>query len=294
MRATKETTGGRKYLELQREARRTGRPTDELIQLYALECFLDRLTHSEFAQNFVLKGGVLLAALNARRPTRDIDFAARAIDNDADTVLRLVRQIAAISIDDGIEFDGADAKAETIRDEDAYSGVRVTLSGTLSRATLRLHVDVNVGDPIWPEPRNITPPRLLDGVLIVRGYPLEMVLAEKLVTAIARGSASTRWRDFVDIYTLVQQYPIDGQTLRESMIRVSRHRDVTLSPLKMVLEGYEEIAQARWLAWLRKQRLDAAIPNDFATVLDVVESFSDPLISNNSAQIWNPATRKWA
>lgn len=81
MRATKETTGGRKYLELQREARRTGRPTDELIQLYALECFLDRLTHSEFAQNFVLKGGVLLAALNARRPTRDIDFAARAIDS---------------------------------------------------------------------------------------------------------------------------------------------------------------------------------------------------------------------
>jgi predicted nucleotidyltransferase component of viral defense system len=294
MRATKETTGGRKYLELQREARRTGRPTDELIQLYALECFLDRLTHSEFAQNFVLKGGVLLAALNARRPTRDIDFAARAIDNDADAVLRLVRQIAAISIDDGIEFDVADAKAETIRDEDAYSGVRVTLSGTLSRATLRLHVDVNVGDPIWPEPQNITLPRLLDGVLIVRGYPLEMVLAEKLVTAIARGTASTRWRDFVDIYTLVQQYPVDGQTLRESMIRVSRHRDVTLSSLKVILEGYEGIAQARWLAWLRKQRLDTAIPNDFATVLEVVESFSDPLIANNSVRIWNPATRKWA
>lgn len=75
MRATKETTAGRKYLELQREARQTGRPTDELIQLYALECCLDRLAHSEYVQNFVLKGGVLLAALNARRPTRDIDFA---------------------------------------------------------------------------------------------------------------------------------------------------------------------------------------------------------------------------
>jgi len=59
MRATKETAAGRKYLDLQREARRTTRPTDELIQLYALECLLDRLTRSEFAQNFVLKGGVL-------------------------------------------------------------------------------------------------------------------------------------------------------------------------------------------------------------------------------------------
>lgn len=294
MRATKETTAGRKYFELQREARRTGRPTDELIQLYALECFLDRLTHSEYVQNFVLKGGVLWAALNARRPTRDIDFAARAIDNDTDAVLRVVREIAVISLDDGIEFDGANANAETIREEDAYSGVRVTLSGTLSRATLRLHVDVNVGDPIWPEPQNITLPRLLDGALVVRGYPLEMVLAEKIVIAIARGTASTRWRDFVDIYMLVQRHTIDGRRLQQSMSRVSNHRDVTLSPLRIVLEGYEEVAQARWLAWLKKQRLDTAIPNDFSAVLDVVESFSDPLIANNSVQSWSPSTRKWA
>ena len=294
MRATKDTAAGRRYLNLQREARRTSRPTDELIQLYALECFLDRLTRSEFAENFVLKGGVLLAALDARRPTRDIDFAARAIDNDTNAVLRLVRQIAAMSLDDGIEFDVTDAFAETIRDDDAYSGVRVTLSGTLSRAALRLHVDVNVGDPIWPEPQNITLPRLLDGALIVRGYPLEMVLAEKIVTAIARGTASTRWRDFVDVYMLVQRHPIDGRTLKQSMSRVAEHRLVTLSPLKSVLEGYEQIAQLRWLAWLRKQRLDAAIPNEFSTVLDVIESFADPVIATHSVQIWDSTTRQWA
>jgi hypothetical protein len=78
-RATKETAAGRRYLDLQREARRTGRPTDEIIQLYALECFLDRLVHSDFAENFVLKGGVLLATLEVRRPTRDIDLAAHPI-----------------------------------------------------------------------------------------------------------------------------------------------------------------------------------------------------------------------
>jgi predicted nucleotidyltransferase component of viral defense system len=138
MRATKETIAGRRYLELQREARRTNRPTDELIQFYALECFLDRLARSEFSTNFVLKGGVLLAALNARRPTRDIDFAVHSIENDTEAVLRVVRQIAAISLDDGIEFYVSDATAESIRDEDAYSGVRVTLSGALSRATVRL------------------------------------------------------------------------------------------------------------------------------------------------------------
>jgi hypothetical protein len=71
-RASKQTLAGRRYLDLQREAKRTERPTDELIQLYALECFLDRLVHSEFADTFILKGGVLLAALDARRPTHDM------------------------------------------------------------------------------------------------------------------------------------------------------------------------------------------------------------------------------
>jgi hypothetical protein len=70
-RATKDTLAGKRYLDLQRLAKRSGRATDELIQLYALECFLDRLAHSEFADHFILKGGVLLAALDARRPTRD-------------------------------------------------------------------------------------------------------------------------------------------------------------------------------------------------------------------------------
>ena len=90
------------------------RLTDELIQLYALECFLDRLARSEFSADFVLKGGVLLAALNARRPTRDIDFAVQATDNDTDTVLRLVQPIAAIPLGDGIEF-YTGAAAESIR-----------------------------------------------------------------------------------------------------------------------------------------------------------------------------------
>jgi predicted nucleotidyltransferase component of viral defense system len=213
-RASNDTLAGRRYLDLQREAKRTGRPTDELIQLYALECFLDRLVHSKFADTFILKGGVLLAALDARRPTRDIDFAARAIENTIEKVLSAVQTIAAISIEDGMEFDSTGATAETIREDDSYSGIRVTLGGTLSRAVIRFHVDVNVGDPIWPAPEPITVPRLIDGVIVVRGYALEMVLAEKIVTALERGTANTRWRDFVDIYVLTERYAINGQTLK--------------------------------------------------------------------------------
>lgn len=120
-RATSKTTAGQRYLALQREARRTNRPTDELIQLYALECFLDRLTQSRFAENFVLKGGVLLAALGARRPTRDIDFSARAMSNDTAAVLHVAQEIAAVELGDGLTFNSADAGAETIREEDDYN-----------------------------------------------------------------------------------------------------------------------------------------------------------------------------
>jgi hypothetical protein len=164
-RPTKGTTAGQRYLDLQREARRTSRPTDELIQLYALEGFLDRLSKSRFAENFVLKGGVLLAALDARRPTRDIDFAAYKLDNDAASVLDVVREIAAMMLDDGLLFNSDEATAETIREDDNYSGVRVTLGGILSRAVFRLHVDTNVGDPIWPEPQQVRLPGLLTSLI---------------------------------------------------------------------------------------------------------------------------------
>jgi hypothetical protein len=133
-RPTKETTAGQRYLALQRKARRTGRPTDELIQLYALEGFLDRLTKSQYTENFVLKGGVLLAALDTRRPTRDIDFASRRLANDATLMLGVTRQIAAISLDDGLSVNAEETTVESIREDDNYSGVRISLSGVLSRA----------------------------------------------------------------------------------------------------------------------------------------------------------------
>ena len=293
-RATKETLAGRRYLDLQREARRMGRPTDELIQLYALECFLDRLVHSEFAEKFVLKGGVLLAALEARRPTRDIDLAARALENSVDEVLGVVRKVAGILLDDGLEFDSGGATAGLIREEDSYNGVRVTLGGQLSRAMIRLHVDVNVGDPIWPEPQQVVFPRLLDGKLLIRGYPLEMVLAEKIITAIARGSANTRWRDFVDIYVLARRHAVQPVTLRASLGCVAQYRRIVLVPLTSVFAGYAEFAQPRWLAWLRKNHLESAIPTDFAVVLELVRAFADPvLLAESPDKMWNPERCKW-
>ena len=121
-----------------------------------------------------------------------------------------------------------------------------------------------------------------------------MVLAEKIVTALARGTANNRWRDFLDLYVLIRRHAVGAQTLRTSMQHVAQYRGVPLSPLRLALAGFPEIAQSRWFAWLRKQRLETSAPAEFATVLELVISFADPLISNDpTATIWNPFEGAW-
>ncbi len=239
-RPNRATVEGRAYLDLQNLARRQRRPTEELHQLYALEGFLVLLAASEHADALVLKGGVLLAAYDARRPTRDIDLAARAVDGSLEKILDLVGEIAAMPAGDGLEFDSEAATAEVIRDEDEYTGVRVTLTAPLASAKLSLHVDVNIGDPIWPAPRTIDLPRLLGGTITLVGYPLAMVCAEKIVTVLQRGTINTRWRDFADVYLLSARHRIAGADLDRAVSEVAGHRHVELSPLAEALAGYAD------------------------------------------------------
>jgi hypothetical protein len=293
-RPTRATVEGRAYLDLQNLARSQRRPTDELHQLYALEGFLVRLVESPHAEQLVLKGGVLLAAYDARRPTRDVDMQARALASERDVVLRLVCDIAAVAMDDGLVFDTDGAIAEIIRDEDEYSGVRVTLTATLASAKLSLHVDVNVGDPIWPAPRTVDLPRLLGGTISLAGYPLPMVYAEKITTALQRGTINTRWRDFADLYILTGRHPADGAEVQGALAEVAAYRQVELSPLADALDGYATLAQARWAAWRRKQHLDDRLPSSFLDVLDAVIAFADAALTGKVAECrWDPETRKW-
>jgi len=116
-------------------------------------------------ESFVLKGGVLLAAFDSRRPTKDVDLAGINFANDTEIVLELVRSVLDVGPpeEDGIEFAADTATAEVIREEGDYSGVRVHVEARLASAKLPFHVDVNVGDPIWPEPTTVKVPRLRGG-----------------------------------------------------------------------------------------------------------------------------------
>lgn len=199
-------------------------------------------------------------------------------------------------LDDGLTFDLGHVSAEAIREGEEYSGVRVRLVARLASAQEPFHVDVNVGDPIWPEPAEISLPRLLEQEpILLRGYPMEMVLAEKIVTALQRGQASTRWRDFGDIYQLTGRYAFQAREIRQALRTVADHRRVETSGLDDALEGYAEIGQRDWARWCGKLRLTEALPADFNVTLDALRAFANPICTGSAADSasWDPARRAW-
>jgi len=294
-RPTRDTVAGRAYLDLRALARSAGRATDEYLRLYALEGFLARLAASERRDDLVLKGGALLAAYQVRRPTADVDLAGLALPNDLENVRTLVTAIASAppALDDGLAFDTDNATVESIRDEDEYSGVRVSLTAHLATARLPFHVDVNVGDPIWPGPQPVSLPRLLGGEIKLLGYPISMVVAEKLVTASQRGIVNTRWRDFADIYTLTRTHDFDSAQTHEAIQAVANHRHIELRPLREQLTGYAQIGQARWQAWRARQNLADRLPEEFGEVIERVLIFADGCYMTPTATTWSSTNLTW-
>lgn len=281
-------------LALRALARAEGTDVQELQTLYALECLLARIAASPFRDDFVLKGGALLAAYALRRPTKDLDLSATRLSNDTVSVIERIRVICGIQMPDGIKFDGESIGASEIRDEDQYSGVRLRIAGILGTARLRIGIDVSFGDPIWPTPEIVEVPRLLDTGLspvLVLGYPLVMVLAEKIVTAVERGEANTRWRDFADIHVVSRQHRIDGDTLRSSIREVAQYREVEMLPLTDAVGDLAAVGQERWTRWVRRVgRTD--LSESLSEVLGSVARFVDPVITGPQVT-WSPAEQRW-
>lgn len=293
---SRQDAAGRAYNDVRMQAKETGRPTQQLLQLYLLESFLRRLANSQHRDRLILKGGVLLAAWGDRRPTKDVDLQARQLANDLESTLAIIREVAALPADDGVVFGIAEATAEVIREDADYEGIRIRMPATLATARLRFAVDVSAGDPIDPPPQAVTMPCLLGNDAIeVLGYPMVMVLAEKLVTALQRGAANTRWRDFADLWTLSRHHDIDGDELQAALRAVARHRAVELEPLTSALDGFASLAQERWAAWRANQLLDTPIPEDFGALLVDVAAFADDALEGSvDGRTWLASRGAWS
>ncbi|MFF2842540.1 nucleotidyl transferase AbiEii/AbiGii toxin family protein [Paenarthrobacter sp. NPDC057981] len=288
-------TASKIYDQLQALARDRARPFDEILVLYALERFLYRLEGTPYAGDFCLKGGVLLSAHSLRRPTRDIDIQALDFELDVTHVTEVVGAVAGVMAEDGLSFHTGSLDIEQIRDEDEYTGLRVTLPATLHRAKPTIKLDISTGDPIWPAPEQIELPSLLGGSVKMQGHPLVTVIAEKTVTMLQRGTTS-RWRDLLDVVALSERYPFAAAQLREAARQVAQHRSVELGPLRAFLNGYGQIGQAKWAAWRAKNRVEDLCAKDLDDQVERVLGFMDPIFDGTAEEhhVWSPDQRSWA
>lgn len=291
----RDTTAGRVYNDLRNLARRQRRLTDELLTRHVQEGFLRRLSESDHRERFVLKGGLLLSVLEARRATRDADLLGRGIGCDEESVLSAVLEIAATVVDDGVIFGTDAAKTSVIREDDDYGGLRVVIPAQVARAALRLQLDVSFGDPITPGVRRTAHPAQIGAAFPLLVYPVETVIAEKTLTAMVRGDDNTRVRDYADLWRLSGSHTFAGADLLKALERTATHRALALRGLTGHISDLPKLKAGTYADWRRKQGVDgAAYPDDFAMVVAQVIEFADPLLTGSArGRTWNPHTRTW-
>ena len=198
-----------------------------LIRKYMMERFLARIAQSEYKNNFILKGGMLVSALVGveARATMDIDTTVRSLSLTKEVASDIIKEIAATNLDDGLTFNIT--KVEDIMEEHDYAGIRFTLEVTLEKLRDTIKIDVSTGDEITPAAIEFSYKMMFDDEkLDIWSYNLETVLAEKLETIVARSTLNTRMRDFYDIHILwtEMQSDINLKILEQAIINVARKR----------------------------------------------------------------------
>ncbi len=268
-------------------ARQTHRPFNELLQYFAMERFLYRLSKSPHAARFILKGALMFTVwkLESYRPTKDIDLLGRTA-NQLESVVAITRQICTQPVaPDGLVFNPATVKGVRIAEDANYEGVRIRFRANLGTARVTLHLDIGFGDVIVPAPQPIEYPTLLEfEAPRLRGYSKESIVAEKLESLVTRGILNSRMKDYFDIWTLSRQFDFDGQTLGNAVAKTFSHRETKIVPEPIGLTtrfADDPPKKSQWRGFIRKSRLDA--PPELAEVVVAIATFLGPLLTALSA-----------
>lgn len=264
-------------------ARATGRPFNELLQYFAMERFLYRLSQSPHAERFVLKGALMLTTwgVSLTRPTKDIDLLGQ-VANDIEPIMAVVKELCRQEVEpDGLDFDATSVLGERIAEEAEYEGVRVRFRGNLGTARVSMQIDVGFGDVVVPGPVSTDYPTILDlPAPRIRGYTRESVVAEKFHTMVLRGLLNSRMRDFFDVWVLSRQFDFEGGVLAAAIRETFARRGLEFEPRPVTLTdefAADAAKAAQWRGFLRKNRLEGA-PVELAAVIKAIAGFLGPVV----------------
>lgn len=260
-----------------------GRPFAEVLQYYAMERFLYRLSVSQHVEAFTLKGALLLMAWQApiSRPTMDIDLLGRT-DNGVDTIVALMREISQVAVtDDGIVFDPASFTGEVIREDADYSGVRTTFVGRVDNARVHMQIDIGFGDVMTPGPETLTYPTILDfPAPTISGYSRETVIAEKLQALVQLRMLNTRMKDYFDLWLLTRQPQLNREVLADAIKRTFANRgmEIDIAPIGLSSAfGDDSVKKMQWSAFVKRSRLTDA-PENLSEVVEELSQFFEPIL----------------
>ena len=264
--------------------RETGDDANLVWRHYANERLLYRLSVSEYAGDFILKGAMLFMAWTGQsyRPTVDMDLLSHGVAS-GERLVGVFRDVCVLEVEpDGLEFDAKSVKATPIREEQAYQGQRVTLTATLGKSRISVQVDVGFGDVVTPRARLIRFPTLLDfPAPRIRAYPRETVVAEKLQAIVVLGIANSRMKDFYDLYVLARDFAFDGATLTAAIKATFKRRKTEIpheTPLALKEEfGQDDLKSVQWKAFVRKAGFQKDVPELQKVLLDLRKFLLLPL-----------------
>jgi len=254
-----------------------------LLARYFNERLLYRVSVSQYKDNFLLKGGSLLYAMNGleARPTVDVDFLADRISRDRDFLAHVFQEILDIVCDeDGVSFDVDSIRLEPITVEKKYPGTRFYFTAHMDTISYNMSVDIGFGDVVTPYPTTIDFPLLLPDIpsVNIQAYSLETVVAEKFHTMIDRDVLNSRMKDFFDCYQLLTKRDLDDETLYDAIKATFDNRGLTYnSELQLFTEDFStDVARiTRWKAFLKKIQWKETL--DFETVMEVIRKRLQPM-----------------
>jgi len=277
------------FARLKARFRKEGGDFQTLLERYALERLLYRLSQSPYADRFVLKGAQLFAlwAGTPHRPTRDADFLGYG-DGSAEALRAIFAELAQLPDmpEDGLVWDAGTIQVAPIRKEAEYGGMRLIWKALLHGAQIRVQIDIGYGDAITPGATTIAWPSLLDlPAPTLRTYPPETVIAEKLEAAVKLGRLNSRMKDFYDLHWLGQNRIFDTAVLTRAIRATFERRQTPLPdacPLALTQAfAQDKDKQTQWQAFLRKNGL-AAPP--LAEIIQTLHDFLWPLLMQANSE----------
>lgn len=280
--------------KLRNASKSSGALFQQVLQQYAMERFLYRISKSKHAQTVVLKGALLLKTIGIpnARPTMDIDML-RTGKADQASLLSLVKDCATLDVAaDGLDFIADSAVAEEIAKESEYKGTRILMDARMDNVRLKIQIDFGVGDVMVPGPRMIEYPVFLGGDTIeLLAYPVESAIAEKLQAMVALGNANSRMKDFYDVWICSTHLDLNGKTLLKAIDATFKNRQtpVPVEEFEAFSPDFVRAHRLQWNAFVNKMG-EEHLADSFGKVVQDLIVFAMPALRSLTS---GTLTQKW-